>query len=92
MSDFQTSSNTQNISAGIEEFKINYKEILRVVLRRWNGILLIIIFSLLYGWFNYIQLPPEYHAPSLLMIKQSHGATDLQFNYGAGAGAGAGAG
>ncbi len=90
MSDIQPSSNLQNIPAGIEEFKINYKEILRVVTRRWSGIIVILVCSLLYGWFNYIQLPPEYNAPSLLMIKQSHGATDLQFSYGGASGPGSG--
>jgi len=91
MSDEQPNSKPQNGSERIEEFKINYKEILRVVLRRRNGIFLILLCSLLYGWFSYIQLPPDYRAPSLLMIKQTHGAGDLQLAYGAGAGAGYGA-
>jgi capsular exopolysaccharide synthesis family protein len=90
MSDISPSSNPQNLDKRIEEFSINYKEILKVILRRWYGIVSIIFVCLISAWFNYTQLPPEYHASSLLMIKQSHGAGDLQLAYGAGGAGNAG--
>ncbi|MGB7510039.1 MAG: polysaccharide biosynthesis tyrosine autokinase [Pelodictyon phaeoclathratiforme] len=73
----ETTLSTQSNNEQTQGSEISLGEILKIILRRKYGILLILIASLVMAWIYNKAQTPEYHAVSVMMINENRAPGDL---------------